>query len=180
MRLMRIGLLLLVCFASGFIAVAADDGRALTREITVAAPRAEVWKAWTTVAGVKSFFAPDAKIELRPGGAYEMYFIPAAEPGSRGSEGCKVLEVAPMARFSFTWNAPPSFPAVRATGDSTRVVLEFTEPEPGKTRVRLTHSGWRDGEEWEKARAYFERVWPHVLDALAKRFTDGPRQWPAQ
>jgi uncharacterized protein YndB with AHSA1/START domain len=178
MRRIRIGLLLLVCLAAGL--AASDDGRPFTKEIIVGAPRAEVWKAWTTVEGVKSFFAPAAKIDLRPGGAYEMYFIPAAEPGLRGSEGCRVLEVAPMERFSFSWNAPPSFPAVRASGDSTRVVLELSEPEPGKTLVRLTHSGWRDGEEWEKARAYFDRVWPHVLDALAKRFTDGPRQWQSQ
>jgi uncharacterized protein YndB with AHSA1/START domain len=180
---MRRGILFLALLAA-VAAVAAnaagtdEEDRAVVKEIVVPAPRADVWKAWTTVEGVTSFFAPAAKIELRPGGAYEMYFAPAAEPGSRGSDGCKVLEIVPLQRFVFSWNAPPQLPAVRSTGDSTRVVLEFSEAEPGRTRVRLTHTGWREGEEWEKARAYFDRVWPLVLAELEKRFTAGPRQWP--
>jgi len=36
--------------------------RTLTKQTTVAASASEAWSAWTTVAGVKTFFAPDAHI----------------------------------------------------------------------------------------------------------------------
>ena len=60
--------------------------------------------------GVKSFFAPDCKVDLRPDGKYEMYFNPEAPWGERGGEGLRVMSVQPMKMFSFTWNAPPHLP----------------------------------------------------------------------
>ena len=43
------------------------------------------------MAGVTSFFAPVAHLELRLGGPYEMLFDRDALAGSRGSEGCTIL-----------------------------------------------------------------------------------------
>ena len=63
----------------------------VTGEILVDAYKNDVWKAWTTEDGTKTFFAPDCKIDLRPGGAYEMYFNPDAPEGDRGGEGCRIL-----------------------------------------------------------------------------------------
>ena len=45
--------------------------RIITGEVIVPAPRNAVWDAWTTPAGARTFFAPQCKIDLRPGGAYE-------------------------------------------------------------------------------------------------------------
>jgi len=154
--------------------------RAIEREVVVAAPLAEVWKAWTTVEGVKTFFAPDARIELRPGGAYEMYFGPTQPAGLRGSEGCKILAVRPMEFFSFNWNAPPSIPGARNSGQHTRVVLQFHEIAPGRTRVQMKHDDWPQNEDWDLAFAYFEKAWNSVLYQLQKRFTVGPRDWSAR
>ena len=33
----------------------------------------------------------DSRVELAVGGAYEWYFTTDAEPGARGSEGCRVI-----------------------------------------------------------------------------------------
>ena len=44
--------------------------------------------------GARTFFAPEAHIELRPEGPYEMYFDSDAPVGERGGEGCTVLEAA--------------------------------------------------------------------------------------
>jgi len=41
----------------------------------------DVWNAWTTEEGVKSFFAPACNIDLKVGRAYEMLFDLKAEPG---------------------------------------------------------------------------------------------------
>ena len=38
------------------------EERAIDEKITVKANVDDVWKAWTTTEGVKTFFAPDAKV----------------------------------------------------------------------------------------------------------------------
>ncbi|MBI3038065.1 SRPBCC domain-containing protein, partial [bacterium] len=48
--------------------------KVLRKEVLVHASIEELWRLWTTVEGVKTFFAPDAAIELKAGGTYEMYF----------------------------------------------------------------------------------------------------------
>ena len=48
---------------------------------------------------------------------------------------------------------------------------------PKQTRVTLTHTGWGDGGEWDKAYDYFDRAWGTVLENLQRRFDTGPRDW---
>ena len=148
--------------------------RTLRKEVVVPAVPEAVWEAWTTSEGARAFFAPEAAIEARPGGAFELWFDPAQEPGLRGSEGCKVLEAEAPAHLAFTWNFPPSIPSVR--GERTRVDVLLT-PEAGGTRVTLSQTGWRDGPDWDKGWAYFDRAWGVVLERLARRFTEGPADW---
>jgi uncharacterized protein YndB with AHSA1/START domain len=150
--------------------------RAVQGEVVVEAPIADVWAAWTTPAGVRSFFAPACKIDLRVGGAYEMYFDLEATSGQRGGEGMRILALQPPAMLSFTWNAPPSLPEVR--GQQTMVVVRLEEIGANLTQVRLTHSGWGSGGEWDLAIAYFERAWKQVvLPRLQRRFASGPLDW---
>jgi uncharacterized protein YndB with AHSA1/START domain len=149
--------------------------RAIRREVIVAAPVAEAWRAWTTAEGAASFFAPEAKIELAVGGAYELYFVPSAPAGSRGSEGVKVLSYLPMRMLSFDWNAPPQFAEERKA--RTWVVVQFEPLGEDRTRVTLTHLGWRDGGRWPEVYAYFDRAWTTVMARLERRFAAGPIDW---
>jgi uncharacterized protein YndB with AHSA1/START domain len=55
--------------------------RAIDAEVVVAAPIDAVWQAWTTRAGIQSFFAPDAEIDPRVGGAFHIHMDPLAGPG---------------------------------------------------------------------------------------------------
>lgn len=151
--------------------------RMIRKEVTVSAPLAEVWKAWTTSEGATSFFAPAARIEAVLGGPYELYFDPSQPAGLRGSEGCKVHSLVPMKRLVFEWNAPPSIPLIRNSGLHTLVSLRFEELGPNQVRVELTHTGWGVGEEWDKTYAYFDRAWEYVLGNLRKRFAEGPLDW---
>lgn len=157
----------------------AGDGRMITKEATVPAPRAEVWKAWTTTEGVTTFLAPQAQVDLTVGGAFELYFVPAAPAGSRGSEGCRVLAFVPEEMLAFTWNAPPQFPAVRNGPVKTWVVVRLEDAGPNATRVRLTHLGWQPGADWDQVYSYFNRAWEVVLRRLDQRFRQGPIDWAA-
>jgi hypothetical protein len=77
----------LVMLAAGIDMRASD--RFLRADLTIEAPVADVWNAWTTEAGVTSFFAPGTKIEPRVDGLYEIYFDPTQPPGQRGAEGMR-------------------------------------------------------------------------------------------
>lgn len=145
-------------------------------EILIQAPLQAVWEAWTTEEGVRSFLAPDCKIDLRPDGAYEIYFDPAAPPGQRGGEGLRILAVQPMQMFSFTWNAPPSLPQVRP--QRTHVVLRFYAENDQQTTLTFYQDGWGSGGEWDRAYDYFQRAWLKVvLPRLQYRFDHGPVNW---
>ncbi len=150
--------------------------RMIHGEVVVPAPVTEVWRAWTTVEGAESFFAPRCNVELRPGGAYEMLFDLEAEPGSQGGEGMVIMAFQPERMLAFTWNAPPSMPDVRR--QMTHVVVRFSEAETGATRVTVCHDGWGEGDEWDAVFHYFSRAWNDiVLPRLVHRFERGPIDW---
>lgn len=142
--------------------------RMLSLEVDVDATSAEIFRMWTTEAGVVAFFTNAAKIELRPGGAYEMYFLLEAPEGARGSEGCTIIEFEEGRHLAFTWNFPPHMPAIRE--EHTRVDIRFTPLGPERTRVELTQSGWGSSPEWDAGYAYFDKAWRQVLDNLLKHF----------
>jgi len=135
----------------------------------------ETWDAWTTEEGIRSFFAPECDIDIRPDGKYEIFFNPDAAEGKRGGEGLRVMAVQPLKMLSFTWSAPPHLPNVR--GQRTHVVVRL-KPENTGTSVCLYHDGWGAGDEWNKAFQYFERAWNDiVLPRLKYRFEHGPIDW---
>ena len=163
-----------------WLAVAAGAGaaeRAIVKEVVVAATPQQAWEAWTTREGIVSFFAPDAKIEPRVGGAFAVYIDPGAAPGLKGADDMRFMALQPPKMLSFDWNAPPSLPEARQ--QRTFVVVRIEPVADGQTRVTLTHTGWGDGGEWDKAYAYFDRAWGNVLANLKKRFETGPVDWTA-
>ncbi len=150
--------------------------RFITGEIIIPASLDEVWQAWTTEGGVRSFFAPRARLDLRPGGAYEMLFDLEAQPGQQGGEGMYLLAIQPKQMLSFTWNAPPELPTVR--GEMTHVMVRLYPPAEKSTRITLLHDGWGSGGEWDQAFEYFERAWLQIVfPRLKYRFIVGPIDW---
>lgn len=173
--------------AGGRAADTTDSLRPIDIEMTVRAPLATVWDAWTTNAGAQKWFAPKTNIELKPGGAYEILFAPDQPAGQRGAEDLKVLCYLPQEMLAFEWNAPPQF--ARARPQKTWVVVRFSDLGDNRVRVRLTHAGFTDRVaahadekgEWEQVRDYFSKAWPRVLEHLRahlekdKISDDGPQ-----
>ena len=168
---------LLVAAALSLAPLAAAEERAIRKEVVVNAPVAAAWAAWATSEGIQSFFAPEAVVEARPDGVFSVHFNPYARDGLKGADRMRVLGVQENRMISFTWNAPPHLPEARA---QRTVVIVRTHPEgDNRTRVTLTHLGWGDGGEWDKAYQYFDRAWAQVLAQLEKRFADKPTDWTA-
>lgn len=125
--------------------------------------------------GMAEWWAEHNEIELRVGGPFELYMLPDAPVGTRGSDGCRILSFLPERMLSFTWNAPPDQPHTRPR--HTHVVVEFEEPAEAGTRVRLSHLGWPEQDwqehpdEWQETYDYFERAWGQVMALLEKHAT---------
>lgn len=142
--------------------------KVIYKTCTISCSTADAWKKWTTHEGLLTFFGRDNKIELQPGGAFEIYFMMDKPYGMRGSEGCKVLSYLPEKMFSFTWNAPPHFEQIRAGSVYTWVVVNFYPGENGKTKIELHHLGWHEGEQWQAVYDYFDKAWGQVFNGLVK------------
>jgi uncharacterized protein YndB with AHSA1/START domain len=173
-RLLR-QLLLTLCLCS--LSLAQAQERAVRKEILVPAPIEAVWKSWTTQEGIQSFFAPEAVIEARPGGAFHIHIDPYGQPGRKGADDMRFMALQAPKMLSFDWNAPPSMPEVRQ--HRSFVVVRLAEVDARTTRVTLHHSGWGDGGEWDKAYAYFDAAWGRVLANLRQRHEQGPIDWSA-
>ena len=165
--------LIALCAAMPLLAQAAE--RAIEKQVVVNAPLAQAWAAWTSREGIVSFFAPDARIEPRVGGAFEIYFDPGAAPGSKGADGMRFLAVQPMKMLSYDTNAPPHLPEARA--QRTVVIVRIAAVDDNSTRVTLHHTGWGDGGQWDQAYTYNDGTWPRVLASMKKRFDSGPQDW---
>ncbi|HEQ98135.1 MAG TPA: hypothetical protein ENO22_02195 [candidate division Zixibacteria bacterium] len=149
--------------------------RVIHHEAVVEASLDKVWKTWTTTEGVKTFFSPHARIDLRIGGPFEIYFDTGQPYGSRGSEGCVILSYLPKKMLSFSWNAPPSLGEMRDR--KTHAVLFFEPLDSARVKVSFDHYGWGEGERWDEVYEYFDRAWTYVFGNFEKRFKEGPLKW---
>jgi uncharacterized protein YndB with AHSA1/START domain len=145
-----------------------EDERAVRKAVTVPAPVEDIWWAWTTDAGLRSWLLDDSRIELAVGGAYEWYFQAGGEPGTRGSEGCSVIGFQSPTMLTFTWNAPPHLADARA--QRTVVLLRLRPEGEEQTRVELTQLGWGEGGQWDEAFDYFDAAWGRVMERLVAYF----------
>ncbi len=142
------------------------NGKKIYKEILVNASAPEIYERWTQKSGILKFMGEDCYIIMEPGGPYEIYFDMKQPLGFRGSEGCTVLSFIENKMLSFTWNAPPQFANVRNADAKAWVVVELEKIDDTHTKVKLTHTGWRDGEEWNQVYAYFDKAWTKVLEWL--------------
>lgn len=144
-------------------------------EIEVTATPEEVWHAWTTAEGIRTFFAPKCNVDLRVGGPYEIYFNPKAKPGERGSDGSVVIAFEPLVMLSFTWPPPPD---LNNRFQFTHVTVYIKRLGNFKSRVIITNDGFGESLEWKTAKQYFTIAWSKiVLPRLKRSFEVGPIDW---
>jgi len=142
--------------------------KVLMLEVTVPAPIAEVWKAFTTSEGLSTWLTPNAVVDLREGGEWTAHF----RGGSTG--GGTILSFVPEKELVISALAPDKFPTVRAS--RTKARFQF-EAKGGSTIVRLTQTGWKDGDEWVKAYEYLTVGNAQLRATLHRRFVSGPIDW---
>lgn len=155
-----------------------DTGRQTAIEATLAGKPEDIYKLWTTVEGVKCFLAGDAKIEMKPGGPYELVFNPAKDPegAEEGTKGARVLNFVPGKELTVEWVMPAFARELNTAPLATWVDITLAPDAPGLTRMRLTHKGFGRGPEWDRAYAFYRgsaNMWRKTVERLAICATGG-------
>jgi uncharacterized protein YndB with AHSA1/START domain len=145
------------------------EPRQLIFDVDVPADGRDVWAALTTSEGMRTWVAPDAKVDLRPGGDWLALF-PGAAPG-----GGTIESLSPPTTLVIHAMAPERFPEVRAVG--TTATFTLTACGDRCTHVRLAQTGWRQGGEWDEAFEYLAGGNAQLLDLLHRRFVSRPIKW---
>jgi uncharacterized protein YndB with AHSA1/START domain len=144
--------------------------RSIVMKFIVGANPEELFELWTTARGTRCFFGEDAHIDLRPGGAYEIFFLPRDNPESEvnSTKGAKILWIDKNREIAFEWTAPPFAGELNTNPLPTWVEVSFT-PLAGnvhKTEVRLAHHGFGRGGNWDMTYEFFVRGWASIVYRL--------------
>jgi uncharacterized protein YndB with AHSA1/START domain len=151
---------------------APDGSHLLVNETVVDAAPADVWAAISTAEGWKGWAVPVAWTPTPD--MIETSYSPTAAPGDPSTIRQQVLLRVPRRLMVFrTVKAPAGFPDF----DTYSKVVSAFELEPagdGRTRVRLTGTGYEDSEAGRRLLGFFEKGNQVSLDALKARFAESP------
>jgi uncharacterized protein YndB with AHSA1/START domain len=155
-------------------AAAAQDDAPLVHIGSVAASVEEVWKAWATAEGQKSWMVAHSEVDLRVGGSMRTHYDPKGTLGDPGTIENTIISYEPQRMLSMkVHRAPQNFPFPNAVKAMWSVV--YLEPEGAQaTRVRIVSLGFGSDEESKAMRAFFDRGNAYTLRKLQERFA--PKQ----
>jgi uncharacterized protein YndB with AHSA1/START domain len=109
-------------------------GRTVEKELFIAAAPERVYRALTNVDDLKRWFVTNAEVKLQPGGVFNLYWQQENVKG-------EVVESDPPHRLTFTWDERPAHGITTCT-------IELT-PEADGTLLRLAHTGFLEGDNWD-------------------------------
>lgn len=153
--------------------LAAPAGHASESIVTdgiVDAPLADVWNAWATSAGLQSWLAPHADIDLRVGGLMRANYGPGGSLGDPNTIENRILSYEPESMLSIqVTKAPDGFPFKTAIL-AMWTVLHFEEAGPARTRIRIVSLGFTPDAESQRMKAFFKEGNAETLVELQRRF----------
>jgi uncharacterized protein YndB with AHSA1/START domain len=122
---------------------------------TIEASPDAVFRALTDADELPRWWTTSAESDARTGGAYSYGF--EFEDASRNHTYTgEYLEVRAGERVRYPWQ----------TGLGPTEVAFTVEPADGGARVRLEHSGWGDGDDWDASTKMHQEGWSFFLDNL--------------
>ncbi|HZF27439.1 MAG TPA: SRPBCC domain-containing protein [Steroidobacteraceae bacterium] len=149
-------------------AFAADH--AVTSEAIINAPVAEVWKLFTTSAGLESWLGAHVEVDLKVGGSMRMQTDQKGQAGEDNTVVNQILSFEPERMLSLKMSRPPAnFPYPTAL-QSVWSVIYFQPLEPGMTNVRIVSMGYTDDAESQQLMEYARKRNADRLEQLQKKF----------
>ncbi|WP_370873474.1 SRPBCC family protein [Peribacillus cavernae] len=115
---------------------------------------------------VSEWFAPEAVVEPKEGGPFELYFEPGNTTGMN-TKGCKITKLVDEKELQFTWKGPDQFADImNMDNELTIVKVSFEEVDHETTKVIVEHTGFKSDENWSDAFKWHQMAWSGVLDSL--------------
>jgi uncharacterized protein YndB with AHSA1/START domain len=133
-------------------------------ERTFNAPVATVWKAITDVNDMKRWYFDLAEFKPEVGFTFE---FEAGSPQKTYLHRCKVVEVVPGKKLSYSWEYPGN--------DGLSYVTFELSDENGKTKLKLTHEGvetFPAEENADFAKSSFAQGWNEIINTMLKNFLE--------
>jgi uncharacterized protein YndB with AHSA1/START domain len=118
----------------------------------------KVWRALTDPVLLAEWLLPVVGFELAPGAAFTFQAPP--QPGWDGLVSCKLREIEPQRKLSWTWVA----------GDIDTVVTFTLEPTASGTRLSIVQSGFQPAQKRNLggARYGWRMMSERLVDLLAR------------
>ena len=148
----------------------AQDVTPIAREGVVQASLDQVWTAFTTSAGLRSWLAPHAEIDFRIGGLMRTNYNPKGQLGDSETIENAILSFEPQRMISIkVAKAPANFPFPNAIRDMW-TVMYFAAEGPGRTHIREVTLGFGSDPESQRMRAFFDQGNATTLSQLQRHF----------
>ena len=151
--------------------------RAIQLSAVIPAPAAEVYKAFTTTEGFRSWAVPVTRDDLRIGGMMESSYDAKAALGDPNNIKNEIVAYVPDRLLVIrNHQAPAGFADPELFG-KTVTVMEFQPAGPSATKVVITNAGYGKGPRWDTLYGHFEWGDAYMLAELKRRFEQGPVDW---
>ncbi len=145
---------------------APDGTRTLQHEVVINAPVAIVWKAYTDTAEYRRWGAPVSAIDLRTGGSLEASPDPSIKLGERDTIRHRIVAYLPEKLIVFQNEHVPRMLPHGELLQQTVTIIRYEPLGPGRTRVILSSTGWKDAPEWNGLYRFFEGENAETLAAM--------------
>ncbi|MFN0136182.1 MAG: SRPBCC family protein [Phycisphaerae bacterium] len=148
---------------------ATDDESVLRWEQVVDATLDEAWDAFTREDDIEDWMVPICKVDLRVGGTIQTNYNRDMGVGGPGTITHHILAFEPKRMLSMRFTAPANAPVAKVA-EAAWGVTRFNPISATQTLITYSSCGWGKGEDWDKARAFFEKGNKYTFDKLAERF----------
>jgi uncharacterized protein YndB with AHSA1/START domain len=141
-------------------------------EIDVAAPQDVVWDTLTNSEKMTRWMSPLVEVDWRVGGTIKTNYNKDAGIGGKGTITHTILTYEPGVMYAARYDAPDAPPA--AVLGQQLVHITTLEPiDATHTRIRVTGTGYGEGPDWAKTRAFFAAGNPYELTVIKKLLEPG-------
>ncbi len=132
-----------------------DDNR-IVDEFEIEANVDDVWNAFTTSSGLKSWVAPLADIDLRVGGKWRANYNKDGKLGDATTIENTILCYDPKRMLSLKATGFPEGFEFAEAARETWSIFYFTDISDTRSKITIVGLGYTDSEQSKKMRAFFK------------------------
>ncbi len=153
---------------ASFLPSARAEDRTLQHSGVIHAPASEIWKQFQTGDGIEKIWGvAHADVDFKVGGQIRTTYNAAGKLGDEGTITNTIIAYEPERMLALKSGAPENAPDyIKAICESGWTVLRFEPLSPNSTQVTITGMGYKNGELYDKAYAFFKEGNAYSLEKM--------------